>query len=172
MVLCLRSAVKQLGKWPCLCSKSGKCKIQCHFLMSPTVGKASWKLEMANSAIWSKEVLLVALDMQPKWHWSMSPAWQGMQHRPMGRFLLEARHSEGIGECMDREPSTRWPGEAPCRLIKLHTGLLVLLDPFLGHQAWQVAAAPLLWKCEISQIRLHGFPDGQPLPFNLHESLV
>ena len=54
----------------------GKCKIQCHFLMSPTVGKVSWKLEMANSAIWSKEVLLVALDTQPKWHWSMSPAWQ------------------------------------------------------------------------------------------------
>ena len=51
-------------------------------------------------------------------------------------------------------------------------GLLILLDPFLGHQAWQVAAAPLLWKCEISHIRLHGFPDGQPLPFNLHESLV
>ena len=75
IVLCLRSAVKQLGRWPCPSNRSGRWRSQCHFFIRPTVGKAFWKVEMASSAMRSREALVVALDMTPKWHWSRSSAW-------------------------------------------------------------------------------------------------
>ena len=89
----------------------------------------------------------------------------------------ECSAGQGAGSCWSpdilKELANAWiESQSLAGMALIFLGLFILLDPFLGHQAWQVVAAPLLWKCEISQIRLHGFPNGQPMPFNLHESLV
>ena len=65
MVLCFRSLVNVDKRQPCRWRKSGRCRLQCHFLINPTSKLACWKLWMESSAASRRLALVVAPCMTP-----------------------------------------------------------------------------------------------------------